>query len=115
MLRLVLGSPAGGLGINGSDGRSVHASMSARIAGAVMGTDKGEQTNNERAWDAHPFCGSMHLLSSPLTTTVALAATPLSVRYACIGDARSERRRRIAERSGRIQDDTREVSVRAHV
>jgi len=47
MLRLVLGSPAGGLGINGSDGRSVHASMSARIAGAVMGTDKGEQTNNE--------------------------------------------------------------------
>ena len=28
MLRLVLGSPAGGLGINGSDGRSVHASMS---------------------------------------------------------------------------------------
>ena len=64
-----------------------------------MGTDKGEQTNNERAWDAHPFYGSMHLLSSPFTTTVALAVTPLSVRYTVAGTSA----RRVDERNSRAQ------------
>ncbi len=97
MLRLVLGSPAGGLGINGSDGRSVHASMSdTNCLSAEWAPTKVSRLITNVTWDAHPFCGSMHLLSSPLTTTVALAVTPLSVRYTCIGDTTRWWMRRIS-------------------
>ena len=49
MLRLVLGSPAGGLGIYGSDGRSVPV-VGPRCLTSIRDSDKSEQTNSVRVF-----------------------------------------------------------------